>query len=151
MKVDQGTPQGGTQDDLEPIRFTLRAMPSPSRANAVKAIWSAPNDWEVEIKAPTRSSEQNKLMWVVLQQLTPVPWYGEKLTKEEWKEMITAGLKQNNTRTVPGIGGGLVVIGASTRKMTKKQMSEVIEYAYWFGANHGVVFTDPAENYRSAS
>lgn len=93
----------------------------------------------VEVKPFTRTLQQNRLMWKILQQLADqVNWYGNKLTKENWKDMITAGLK--NQDVVPGINGGFVVLGDSTRKMSVKELNEVIELAYAFGAQHGVKF-----------
>lgn len=95
----------------------------------------------VEVKPLTRTLQQNRLMWKILQQLADqVVWYGNKLTKENWKDMITAGLKSQDV--VPGINGGFVVLGDSTRKMSVKELNEVIELAYAFGAQHGVVFND---------
>jgi hypothetical protein len=68
-------------------------------------------------------------------------WHGMKLTKDDWKTMATAALKQQ--RVVPGIENGFVVLGTSTSKMTVAEMSELIEFLYAFGAEHGVVWTDP--------
>jgi hypothetical protein len=82
-------------------------------------------------------------MWVALGHLSnQVVWHGQKLTKEEWKDVLTASL--NNQRAVPGINGGFVVLGARTSKMTVEEMTEVLELAFAFGAEHGVKF-DAAE------
>jgi hypothetical protein len=94
------------------------------------------------IEDKKRSASQNRLMWAVLNQLTPIDWYGNKLTKEEWKDMITASIKRQ--KVVPGIDGGFVVLGARTSKMTIKEMNEVIEAAYAFGATHGIRFVEVA-------
>jgi hypothetical protein len=40
------------------------------------------------------------------------------------------------------VDGGFVVLGSSTSKMTKGEMSELIELAYAFGATHGVEFAE---------
>ena len=91
------------------------------------------------IKKKGRSNEQNRLMWVALGQISAqVVWHGQKLTKEEWKDVLTASL--NNQRAVPGINGGFVVLGARTSKMTVEEMTEVLELAFAFGAEHGVKF-----------
>ncbi|CAB4121111.1 Recombinase NinB [uncultured Caudovirales phage] len=91
------------------------------------------------IKKKGRSNEQNRLMWVALGHISAqVVWHGQKLTKEEWKDVLTASLK--NQRAVPGINGGFVVLGARTSKMTVEEMTEVLELAFAFGAEHGVKF-----------
>jgi NAD-dependent SIR2 family protein deacetylase len=91
-----------------------------------------------------RTSEQNRLMWAVLTDLSEqVEWYGQKLSKEEWKCVLSAALKKQ--KVVPGIeGDGFVVIGSSTSKMTVAEMTELIELAMAFGAEKGVVFSEAA-------
>jgi hypothetical protein len=85
----------------------------------------------------TRNLEQNAKMWAVLSEVSrDVEWYGQKLTKEEWKDVFTASLKR--LKVIPGIDGGFVVIGAHTSKMSIAEMSEMIECAVAFGTQHGV-------------
>ena len=89
----------------------------------------------------TRSLEQNRKMWSCLGEIADqVDWYGQKLTAEEWKWVLSASLKKQ--RAVPGIDGGFVVLGQSTSKMTIAEMSEMIELAVAFGAQQGAVFND---------
>lgn len=91
-------------------------------------------------EARKRSQEQLRKMWSVLSQLCPIDWYGNRLSKEEWKWVITAGLKK--TKSVPGIEGGFVILGQSTKDMSDKEMSDVIEYALWFGNSRGIRFVE---------
>lgn len=92
---------------------------------------------------PRRTLDQNKLMWSLLGQISrKVIWHGLRLAPEEWKCVLTASLKRQ--KVVPGIDGGFVVIGQSTSKMTKQELSEVIELAYAFGTQHDVTFSDEA-------
>jgi len=89
----------------------------------------------------TRSNEQNAKMWATLAEIAnQVNWYGQKLTAEEWKWVLSASLKKQ--RAVQGIDGGFVVLGQSTSKMTIAEMSEMIELAVAFGAQQGVIFND---------
>lgn len=112
------------------------------RLRAKQAIDNAPDGYVVEIKPTTRSSDQNNLLWPLLTELSnQVEWYGKKLTPDEWKDVMTAGLKRN--KVVPGIDGGFVVVGASTSKMDKKTFSELIELIYAFGITNNVKFREP--------
>ena len=78
-------------------------------------------------------------MWANLEDIAQqVVWYGQKLDKQEWKDVLTAGLKKQ--KIVPGIEGGFVVIGARTSKMTVAEMNELIELSTMFGAQQGVKF-----------
>jgi hypothetical protein len=79
------------------------------------------------------------MMWANLEDIAQqVVWYGVKLTKDEWKDVLTAALKKQ--KVVPGIEGGFVVIGARTSKMTVPEMTELIELSTAFGTQQGVKF-----------
>jgi 16S rRNA U1498 N3-methylase RsmE len=109
------------------------------RDKAIEAVRQAGDEYIVTITEPKRSMVQNSLMWCLLNELADqVEWHGQKLSAENWKDMCTAALKKQEV--VPGIEGGFVVLGTSTRKMTKLEMSELIEFVYSFGAEHGVQF-----------
>lgn len=110
----------------------------------LKDIWSkakpylmAGNKLVLTIEQEKRSNEQNALLWSILTDLSKqLLWYGEKLTKEEFKDLLTAGLERQ--RAIPGIDGGFVVLGTSTSKMTKQKMTDLITLAHAFGDEQGV-------------
>ena len=80
-------------------------------------------------------------MWAMLNDIArQLPWHGQKLHPEDWKHIFSAALKQQ--RIVPGIDGGFVVLGTSTKRMTLDDMSNMIELMHAFGAQHDVVFGD---------
>jgi hypothetical protein len=94
----------------------------------------------VEIKPETRTLAQNARLWAMLTDVSKqVNWYGRKLSQEEWKHVFTASLAKQDV--VPGIDGGFVVLGKSTSKMTKPEMSELQQLIEAFGAQQGVRFT----------
>ena len=122
------------------------------RGNIVGVISELPLEplHEVKIKEvkSIRTLEQNAKMWAMLTDISrQVKWYGEQLTPENWKDMITAALKRQ--KVVPGIEGGFVALGKSTSKMSIKEMINVIDFAYAFGADpeHRVYWTEPKENF----
>ncbi|MGQ5522945.1 recombination protein NinB [Chitinimonas sp. PSY-7] len=94
-------------------------------------------------KKNTRSVQANACMWAHLSDVSrQVVWHGQKLTAEEWKEVISAGLR--NQRAVPGINGGFVVLGVRTSRMSVAEMANMIELIQAFGTEHGVQWTAPA-------
>jgi hypothetical protein len=116
-----------------------------ARANAVESVRTAPDGYIVEIKPKTRSLDQNRKLWAALNDLArQVTWHGLKLTAENWKDMTTAAVKRQ--QVVPGIDGGFVVLGASTSKMSKAEMSELLEFIIAFGTQQNVVFGDGFEH-----
>lgn len=99
--------------------------------------------YTVEVKPyrDTRSNEQNKKMWAMLNEIAiSVNWYNQHLSAEEWKDVFTAALKKQ--KVVPGIEGGFVVLGASTRRMSVEEMGDLIELMFSFGAEQGVKFME---------
>ena len=108
---------------------------------------------EVVIREPKRSLDQNAKLWAVLSDVSrQVDWHGQRLTKEEWKDVMTAALKRQ--KVVPGLDGGFVVLGTSTRRMSKQEFSDLLELIQAFGAEQGVEWGDTAsevyEGYREA-
>lgn len=111
------------------------------KAFACEQIRSAPETYVCELKPKTRTLEQNSKLWAMLGEVSQqVIWYGQKLTSEEWKDVFTASLKQQ--KVVPGIDGGFVVCGQRTSKMTKSELSDLIELMYAFGVQHNVRFKE---------
>lgn len=101
-----------------------------------------------------RNNDMNARLWATLNDVsTQVDWYGQKLSKEDWKHVFTASLEKQ--RVVPGIDGGFVMCGMSTSKMDKRTFGDLLEIINAFGAQHGVKWSDPAlktfEQYREAS
>ena len=108
----------------------------------IKASLMAGHRMVVEVKQETRTLAQNALLWATLTDISKqVDWYGRKLTPEEWKHVFTASLAKQDV--VPGLDGGFVVLGKSTSKMTKAEMSELQELMLAFGAQQSVRFTAP--------
>ena len=135
---------------MEKATFLLRS--DNIRQNCITAIQQLPANpdkpVEVVIQERKRSSDQNRRMWPLLQDLSrQVEWYGQKYTPEDWKDLITALVaksKNEQQRTAPGIGGGVVMFGSRTSKMRVSEMVEVIEAIYWFGTEQNVKFSDEA-------
>lgn len=117
----------------------MRLLNQSSREAACRRIYEAPEGWECEIREPKRNLDQNAKLWANLQDIAEqVEWYGQYLTKEDWKAVFSASLKQQ--KVVPGLDGGFVVCGQSTSKMTKSEFSDLLELIHAFGAEHGVRF-----------
>jgi hypothetical protein len=103
---------------------------------------NVPEGTTVEFRAPRRSIDQNALMWSLLGQISKqVDWYGQKLSSEDWKDVLTASLRR--TRVVPGIDvGTFVPLGMRTSQMSKEEISDLLELIYAFGAERGVKFRE---------
>jgi hypothetical protein len=91
----------------------------------------------LELKSDTRSLASNAMMWSCLTDISKqIVWHDNKLSPEEWKDVLSAALKKQ--KIVPGIEGGIVMLGSRTSKMTRKEMTEMIETCHFFGDQNQV-------------
>lgn len=108
---------------------------------AKDCIDQAPEDFVCTIRKKTRTIDQNAKLWAMLNDVSQqVKWYGRKLSSEDWKHVFTASLKQMDT--VPGIDGGVVMLGQSTSNMTISEMRDLIELMFAFGAERDVKWSE---------
>lgn len=131
-------------------RWTLKLSPW-NRETAIawldKAIGNgADGSWWSLVITDTRTDEQNKKLWPMLQDVAKqVQWFGQWLDKEDWKLIFLAALNRE-TRIVPNLeNSGFVNLSTSSSKLSKAQFSDLIELIYKLGAERGVVWTDPKE------
>jgi len=66
-----------------------------------------------------------------------VVWHGQRLSRDDWRHMFVASFRKGQ-KVVPGIDGGFVVLGASSRQLTEAECSECLELIAAFGAEHNV-------------
>ena len=134
---------------------TLRArLVNPQQANAwlnaayqtLKPSLIAGHAYDISIKPETRSNAANRRMWAMLRDISKqVVWHGQKLSDEEWKHVFSAAMAQQ--KVVPGVNGGFVVMGQSTSKMTRAEMSEMQTLMEAFGAERDVMWSEPVPEY----
>ena len=114
-----------------------------ARDRACAAIRSAPNGMVVTVAEPSRNLEQNAAQWPILQAFAdqlkwPVNGSMESLTAEEFKDILTAAFKRETVRVAMGLDGGMVMLGARTSQMGKREFSDLIEVIYAFAVSKGI-------------
>jgi len=111
------------------------------RAFAKRLIDAAPAGAVVNVRQATRTIDQNDLMWALLSDLSRAKPQGRKETPDMWKAIIMKACGHAVQFTM-GIDGEPFPVGYRTSKLTKAQMSDLIEFIYSFGAENGVIFND---------
>ncbi len=108
-----------------------------------RAMLAAGHKLTITAKPETRSDGQNRLLWAMLMDISrQVVWHGMKLSPEDWKHMFSSQI--HRMRSVPNFDNtGFIILGQSTSKMTRSEMSDLIELMTAFGVEHGVKFTAP--------
>ena len=123
-------------------RISIFVKDAVDRDRAAQWAMRMPIGATVEFSTDRRSLDQNAKLWAMLSEVAQqVEWYGQKLTSQDWKDVLTASLRK--ARVVPGIDAGtFVVLGLHTSKMTKDEFAQLLSLIEAFGAEHGVVFRD---------
>jgi len=109
-----------------------------------RAVDKTPVGFVVEIRPQNRSDEANARFHVAVRAVAKaIPeWGGITLDEEDWKRLFVAVV--HGQKVVPNPNGhGLIVLNQKTSLMTRPEMSELTEYVYAFGAEHGVEFPEP--------
>jgi hypothetical protein len=96
---------------------------------------------------PPRTLDQNDKMWAMLGDIAkqvkwPVNGREQWITPDDYKDIFSAELKKEQ-RIAQGLSGGFVLLGLRTHKLKKREMSDLIEIMYAFGAERGVVWSEP--------
>jgi hypothetical protein len=116
-----------------------------NRDHVAGQVRALPVGYQVKASPPNRSTAQNACQWPILeafskQLLWPVNGQMCQLTPEEYKDVLTAAFKQETMpRLASGLNGGVVMLGARTSKMGKKEFSDWLEFLHAAAAIKGVI------------
>lgn len=120
--------------------FALRTESDRARAIALLQRVDLAAGWTWTMREEVRSDAQNRRMWAMLRDISrQVEWYGQKLSDEDWKHIFSASVQKQ--RAVPGLDGGFVVLGISTRKQSKGWFNDMFDVMEAFAAERNVRFT----------
>ena len=129
-------------------RIILRTR--QDRGRAVRWIETAPDGTVVEFKQKGRSNDQNAAMWSVLTQINrqrPVH-NGVRMSAVLWKAVFMQALGAELVMLPTLEGGGLFPFGHRSSKLTKDEMSNLIELMLAWAATEGLTiehFDGPQE------
>ena len=129
------------------MKFKLTSEPQ-AKALMVR-IWpkvlealNTGKELDLEIVDAVRSDDQNKLYHVIIEKIaTQSKHLGAKWDEESWKRFLIdqfateTGLRSG--KVVPSLDGNRIVqLGLQSRKFTKDQASQFVEWLYaWFAEN----------------
>ena len=112
----------------------------------VKEALASGKQLTLEIKDAGKSRDQEKLYHELIGQIAKqMQHMGAKWDAESWKRLLVDQFCRNNDiktgAVIPNLSGdGIVQLGMQTRKFTKEQASEFVEWLHAWGAEHGVTF-----------
>ena len=114
------------------------------RALARRLIDAAPLDAVVTVREGTRSADQNAKFFAMLSDISRAKPQGRKHTPDVWKALMMKACG-HQVQFVLGIDGEPFPIGFRSSRLTKSQMSDLIEFTIQFGDANSVKWSDPKE------
>ena len=98
----------------------------------------------LEVKAADKTREQELKYHAMIDEIAKQASHmGAKWSSEDWKRLLVNQFcKENGIKTgvvIPNLSGdGIVQLEMQTRKFTKEQASDFVEFLYAWGAEHGI-------------
>ena len=122
---------------------TLKLASDRVRALAHAWIDRAPEECLVKFyPEKNRTTEQNAKLWAMLGDISKqVQHNGRYRTPESWKLLVMHALKYECAFEI-GLNGEPFPTGFRSSQLSIKQMSELIEWVYAFGAEQGVKWSE---------
>lgn len=114
----------------------------------VKSALAAGKKLTLEVKDAGRSNEQNEKYHAIIGDIARQAQHmGAKWDAEDWKRLLVDQFcKENNLgngKVIPNLAGdGIVQLGFQTRKFTKEQASEFVEFLTAWALEHGIALKD---------
>ena len=125
-------------------KITIKLIDGERRTRAAQAIHRVPDDWVVTIAPPTRTLDQNALLWPLLQDISRAKPMGRKHTPDDWKAIMMSACGWE-CQFQEGLDGRPFPLGFRSSQMTKAQFSNLIEFILAFAADHNIPLSDPQE------
>jgi len=114
------------------------------RAKAAHWVNVAPVGTRVEFKSPKRTLPQNSRLWAMLTDIaTQCEHAGNHYTPDQWKVIFMHACGRE-VQFLPGLDQKTFIPwGQSSSDLSIKEMTDLIEFMFAWGSEHGVVFSEP--------
>lgn len=131
---------------------TIILAGQPQRALAHSIINRAPDGYVVTVKEPKRNLDQNARMWAMLSDIARAKPEGRHWTTDAWKAAFMHALGWQCQFAEPLDGqGGPFPMGFRTSRLSVRQMADLITVIQEYGDRHGVTWSEPHPDERSAA
>lgn len=105
---------------------------------AKQLVDRAPPGAVLNIREATRTSDQNALMWALLSDVSRARPEGRNLTPDVWKSLFLHALDHSQRFEQALDGNGVIPVGFRSSRLTKPQMTDLIETIIEYGQRHQV-------------
>lgn len=125
----------------------LLVIDSPvQRQKASNWVAQAPVGTRVEFKRPKRTLPQNDRMWAMLTDIAQQKEHcGRRYAPDQWKVIFMAACGRE-VQFIPSLDGSTFIPwGQSSSDLSKEEMTELIDFIFAWGAENGVIWSEPQE------
>jgi hypothetical protein len=125
-------------------KATLILANAAIRDRALRWVATAPVGTRLEFREPQRTVDQNSKLWAMLTDVARQhEHFGQRYEADAWKILFLTALGKE-LRLAPALDGkGVVALGTSSSKLSKSEMSDLLEFMTAWGAENGIVWSDP--------
>lgn len=120
----------------------VRLVGPNQRLYAKAQIDAAPDGYVVTIREPKRTDDQNRRFHAMIDDLVEQCPEGRRHDKETWKAIVMHALGKEMS-FARGLDGDVFPLGIRSSALTVREMSDAMEIVSAYGAQHGVVWSEP--------
>lgn len=113
-----------------------------NRTAAHRVIEAAPRGSVVNVKPPRRTLDQNAKLWAMLSDISRAKPEGRSLTPDVWKSLFLHALDHAQRFEMALDGKGMVPVGFRSSRLSKEQMSDLLQFIQEYAARHGVALSE---------
>jgi len=137
----------GAEEGLMGEKRTFRLVNIDVRRRAAAYLMDVPEGYVVTVQEPNRTLEQNAALHAAITDIAKqVKWHGEQMDIEDWKRLLTAAwarAEREPVKLVPALDGhGFDVLYRRTSRMSKREVSSLLDYLHAWGTEQGVKWSD---------
>jgi hypothetical protein len=126
------------------MAYVTTLISEAARGRAAHWVLKAPKGWICEVREPRRTRDQNDKLWAMLTDIAVSQPLGRKHTPDDWKA-IAMNACSWECAFLEGLDGRPFPVGFRSSKLTKSQMSTLIDWLQAFGDEHGVKWSEEKE------
>jgi hypothetical protein len=119
---------------------TVQILGDRSRLTAHRLVDAAPFGAVVNVRESRRTGEQNDKLWAMLSDVSRAMPEGRRHTPEVWKALFMAACG-HAVQFEMGLDGAPFPVGFRSSRLSKRQMSDLIEFIYSWATPRGVVWS----------
>jgi hypothetical protein len=127
------------------VTHVVRLTSGFHRSRARVLIDKAPSGFIMELREPRRTLDQNDKLWAMLTDVSVAMPQGRRHTPDDWKAIFMNACGWE-CQFLEGLDGRPFPQGFRSSKLTKTQMSALIDFIDAWGTENGVKWSDETKD-----